>query len=120
MRTFYIILFFFQSLIIASNLTFGTIKDSLNNNPIQGVNVISGKNGTSTDEKGQFVIDAESGFLEISHIGFKPLKIIAEDTVLVFLANDVVSSKEIVVLSSFSVSWLLVHQLAASPCVAQN
>ena len=102
MRTLYIILFFFQSLIISSNLTFGTIKDSLNNNPLQGVNVISGKNGISTDEKGQFVINAESGFLEISHIGFKPLKIIAEDTVLVFLVNDVVSSKEIVVLSSIS------------------
>ena len=102
MRTFYIILFYFQSLIFASNLTFGTIKDSLDNNPIKGVNVISGQNGISTDEKGQFIIDAESGFLEISHIGFKPLKIVAKDTVSVFLVSDIVPAKEIVVLSSLS------------------
>ena len=71
MRILIFILFLFQSLLIASNITFGTIKDSLNNNPLEGVNVTSGQNGISTDKKGQFIIDAESGFLEISHIGFK-------------------------------------------------
>ena len=102
MRILTFILFLFQSLLIASNITFGTIKDSLNNNPLEGVNVTSGQNGISTDKKGQFIIDAESGFLEISHIGYKSLKIPARDTVLVFLIDNVVSSKEIVVLSSLS------------------
>ena len=102
MRILTFILFLFQSLLIASNITFGTVKDSLNNNPLEGVNVTSGQNGISTDEKGQFIIDAESGFLEISHIGFKSVKISAEDTVLVLLINNVVSSKEIVVLSQIS------------------
>ena len=71
MRILTLVLFIFQSLLIASNITFGTIKDSTNNNPLEGVNVMSGQNGTSTDKKGEFTIDAESGFLEISHIGFK-------------------------------------------------
>ena len=102
MRILTFILFLFQSQLIASNITFGTIKDSLNNNPLEGVNVTSGQNGISTDKKGQFIIDAESGFLEISHIGFKSLKIPAKDTVLIFLIDNVVSSKEIVVLSSLS------------------
>ena len=102
MRILIFILFLFQSLLIASNITFGTIKDSSNNNPLEGVNVTSGQNGISTDKKGQFIIDAESGFLEISHIGFKSLKIPARDTVLIFLIDNVVSSREIVVLSSLS------------------
>ena len=66
MRILTFILFLFQSQLIASNITFGTIKDSLNNNPLEGVNVTSGQNGISTNKKGQFIIDAESGFLEIS------------------------------------------------------
>ena len=102
MRILTLFLFIFQSLLIASDITFGTIKDSTNNNPLEGVNVMSGQNGTSTNEKGQFTIDAESGFLEISHIGFKSLKVPARDTVLVLLNNNVVTSKEITVFSSLS------------------
>ena len=94
MRILTFILFLFQFQLIASNITFGTIKDSLNNNPLEGVNVISGQNGISTDKKGQFIIDAESGFLEISHIGFKSLKIPAKDTVLIFLIDNIVSSNK--------------------------
>ena len=62
MRILTFILFLFQSSLIASNITFGTIKDSLNNNPLEGVNVTSGQNGISTDEKGSLLLMQNQGF----------------------------------------------------------
>ena len=91
-----------QSILTASNLTFGVVKNSFTNKPLEGVNITSGQQGTSTDKKGKFIIEAETGYLYISHVGFKSLEIRANDTVYVNLIRDIILSDEIVVISSLS------------------
>ena len=91
-----------QSLTANSIPIFGIVKDSLLNRTLEGVNVLSGSNGASTDKQGVFIIDAETEYLTISHIGFKTVEILVKDTIYVNLIRDIILSDEIVIVSSLS------------------
>ena len=100
MRILYLIFILYQSLSANSIPIFGIVKDSLLNQTLEGVNILSGSNGTSTDKQGEFIIDAETEYLTISHIGFKTVKILAKDTIFVNLVREIISADEIVIVSS--------------------
>ena len=100
MHILFLIFILFQSLTANSIPIFGIVKDSLLNQTLEGVNVLSGSNGTSTDKQGEFIIDAETEYLTISHIGFKTVKTLAKDTIFVNLVRDIILSDEIVIVSS--------------------
>ena len=95
MRILFILFILIQSLTANSIPVFGIVKDSLLNRTLEGVNILSGSNGTSTDNQGVFIIDAETDYLTISHIGFKTVKILAKDTIYVNLVRDIILSDEI-------------------------
>ena len=102
MRILFLLFILIQSLTANSIPVFGIVKDSLLNRTLEGVNILSGSNGTSTDNQGVFIIDAETDYLTISHIGFKTVKILANDTIYVNLVRDIILSDEIVIVSSLS------------------
>ena len=102
MRILFLLFILIQSLTANSIPIFGIVKDSLLNRTLEGVNVLSGSNGTSTDKQGVFIIDAETEYLTISHIGFKTVEILVKDTIYVNLVRDIILSDEIVIVSSLS------------------
>ena len=92
MRILFLLFILIQTLTANSIPVFGIVKDSLLSQTLEGVNVLSGSNGTSTDDQGVFIIDAETDYLTISHIGFKTVKILAKDTVYVYLVREIILS----------------------------
>ena len=62
----------------------GIVKDEPMGEPIQGVNIIAGDKGTTTNEFGEFNLDVADGIeLEFYHIGYKDKKQKAENGMLV-------------------------------------
>jgi len=76
----------------------GIVKDEPMGEPIQGVNIIAGDKGTTTNEFGEFNLDVADGIeLEFSHIGYKDKIQKAENGMLVKMLPSVIESEEIIV-----------------------
>ena len=76
----------------------GIVKDEPIGEPIQGVNIIAGEKGTTTNEFGEFNLDVADGIeLEFSHIGYKDKIQKAENGMLVKMIPSVIESEEIIV-----------------------
>ena len=76
----------------------GTVKDQSIGEPIQGVNIIAGEKGTTTNGFGEFNLDVTDGIeLEFSHIGYKTKMQKAENGMLVNMIPSVIESEEIIV-----------------------
>ena len=68
-----------------------------NNNPISGVNILSGEFGTSSDQDGYYTISAPvNGSLTFNHIGYKSVKQLPTDTfLLVRMTVDILQGQDI-------------------------
>jgi len=76
----------------------GIVKDESIGEPIQGVNIIAGEKGTTTNEFGEFSCDVTNWTeLEFSHIGYKTKIQNAENGMLVKMILSVIESEEIIV-----------------------
>ena len=84
----------------------GVIRDKTNKKPIEGVNILVGENGTTSDKNGIFNIEynlVEN--IEFSHIGFKKLSLeknIFLKNTDVFLIPNIIKTEEIFVTSGLS------------------
>ena len=76
----------------------GIVKDEPIGEPIQGVNIIAGDKGTTTNEFGEFNLDVMDGIeLEFSHVGYKTKMQKAENGMFVKMIPSVIESEEIIV-----------------------
>ena len=76
----------------------GIVKDESISEPIQGVNIIAGEKGTTTNKFGEFNLDVTDGIeLEFSHVGYKTKMQKAENGMLVKMIPSVIESEEIIV-----------------------
>ena len=68
-----------------------------NNNPISGVNILSGEFGTSSDRDGYYTISAPiNGSLTFNHIGYKTVEEFPTDTfLLVRMTVDILQGQDI-------------------------
>ena len=83
--------------------TTGIVKDESIGEPIQGVNIIAGVKGTTTNEFGEFNLDVTDGTeLEFSHIGYQTQTIKAHNNMSVAMIEAVIMSKEIIVRAGLS------------------
>ena len=111
----YFILYFFLFSNMYSKAT-GTIKNKLTNEPIEGVNILIGSDGTVSDKEGRYIINGSiEEKIEFSHIGFDNLLLNKEEFFSnkdIFLVPIVIESKEVIVTAELSKKGL--HKTAKS------
>ena len=84
----------------------GVIKNKVDNKPIEGVNILVGQKGTTSDKDGVFKIEYNvDQDIEFSHIGFKKLSL-GKDIFLnntgVYLIPSIIKTEEIFVTSGLN------------------
>ena len=84
----------------------GVIKNKVDNKPIEGVNILVGQKGTTSDKDGVFKIEYNvDQDIEFSHIGFKKLSL-GKDIFLkntdVYLIPNIIKTEEIFVTSGLN------------------
>ena len=91
---------------IVNSEVVGVIRDKTNKKPIEGVNILVGENGTTSDKDGIFNIEYNlAKNIEFSHIGFKKLSLeknIFLKNTDVFLIPNIIKTEEIFVTSGLS------------------
>ena len=91
---------------IVNSEVVGVIRDKTNKKPIEGVNILVGENGTTSDKDGIFNIEYNLvKNIEFSHIGFKKLSLeknIFLKNTDVFLIPNIIKTEEIFVTSGLS------------------
>ena len=101
LRLNFLFILFFQTYIFSQ--ISGIVFDEISKKPIENVNVIFNKNGAVTNQKGEFVIDAQVGDkLIFSHIGYEQTFKIAKDEMSLYLKKSFVQWNEIIVRSGFN------------------
>ena len=95
-KAYFLILIVFPGYLISQ--ISGIVKDQSTNKPLEGVNIFTSREGTTTNQLGEFNINISEGTkLEFSHIGFQPIIKNAKNNMTIDMMAVALESQEIVI-----------------------
>ena len=100
MYKYFFILLLFQKTIVASNILTGVVVDIQNQNPIEGVNITCGEEGTTSNSEGQFEIKPDADSISFSHIGFENIIVEIKNSMYIKMTRKIIETNEVIVRSS--------------------